>query len=628
MTLAPGLSASLLVTGQVPAGATPGQAAQLALGVVSQLQGASASNTDTLNLTPGAAVQVTLAASSAAATPGVALTFSATASNNGSVAASPSAVTVNSAAASLFVLRIPVPANTTFVSAQASANVGAQTLYHLLGSPANSYVSTVAATAVVDAVAWGMARLNQGGILQGQFNALVNANAAGTISGTAYADWTDQAALLSTVSNTVLLPLPLRPASIAFYTNTNYSTLSIQNISGKPLFVQVDAAVCNSSATQIGTAPVTLASQLTGDTETYTAVETGPNTGLFRILPNVPTANAALHVVASGDGVLEVLRDDVVTATITACGGISVSATTTLLIDPSGVVYDSGTNKPVAGVTVQLIDVTGAGNGGKAGGPATVFQPDGTPALSEVVTGADGYFAFPLVFPSTYKLLLTTLVGYTFPSKLPMALQPAGRLIDTQGSYGKEFVIAADSREPVHFDVPIDPGATGGLLIQKTANKTTAEVGDFVDYSVKLNNVTAVPLPGTVVNDSLPAGFAYVRGTARLNGAPIPDPSGGSGPSLQFALGRVAVGAQPTLSYRVRVGVGSQGGTGINTAQAASGAVQSNRSSACRWWAGCFPARPMSSARCSPIAAAMACRTRATPAFRVCASTWKTAPMR
>ena len=76
---------------------------------------------------------------------------------------------------------------------------------------------------------------------------------------------------------------------------------------------------------------MTLVSQLTGDTETFTAVETGVNTGLFRILPNVPTANAAFRVVASGDGILEVLRDDVVSATLTACGGISVSATTTLL---------------------------------------------------------------------------------------------------------------------------------------------------------------------------------------------------------------------------------------------------------------------------------------------------------
>ena len=41
----------------------------------------------------------------------------------------------------------------------------------------------------------------------------------------------------------------------------------------------------------------------------------------------------------------------------------------------------------------------------------------------------------------------------------------------------------------MHFDLPLDPGgAAGGLLIQKTADKLSAQVGDFVDYSVQVNN--------------------------------------------------------------------------------------------------------------------------------------------
>ena len=579
ISLAPGTSVNLLLTAQAPVTSTPGQTAQLVIAALSQLQGVSASNTDTVTLTNGAAIVATLAASAATAAPEAPLGFIATAVNNGSTTAAPTTVTLNGAATTLFVLRVPVPVNVTFVSFQASASLGAQALYHLLGSAANAYVTSLPAGAAVDAVAWGVASLAPGAILRGQFAVIVNANAAGTIAGTAYTDWTDRAAPLSTGSNTVLVQLPARAAKIVFYTGTSYLTPAIQNLVGSPLFVQVDAAACNTNSTQIGTVPVTLVSQLTGDTETFTAVETGVNTGLFRILPSVPTANAAFTVVVSGDGILEVLRDDVVSATITACGSIAVSATTTLLIDPSGVVYDSKTNQPVAGVTVQLVDITGAGNGGRAGSTATVFLPDGTPAPSQIVTRADGSFAFPLVAPSTYKLLLTTLAGYTFPSKLPVALQPAGRLIDTLGSYGKEFIIASTDRVPVRFDMPLDAGLTGGLFIQKTANKTTAEIGDFVDYSVKFNNITSVPIPATVVNDSLPAGFAYVRGTARLNGTLLPDPAGGTGPSLQFSLGSVAVGAQPILSYRVRVGAGSQGGNGLNTAQAASGSVLSNSSS-------------------------------------------------
>ncbi|MFI5447719.1 SdrD B-like domain-containing protein [Polaromonas sp. UC242_47] len=577
VSLAVGANAGLLVTGQIPAGATPGQVAQIALRAVSQTQGATASNTDTINLTNGAAVQVTLAAASPTATPGIDLVLTAKAINNGNMAASPTSLTVDGVPATRFILRIPVPVNTTFVSAQPATNPGAQTLFHLLGSAANSYVSVVPAGAVVDAVAWSIANLPQGGLFQGQFTVNVNSNAAGNVSGTSYAGWNDAGAPLTTASNTVVLPLPARAASILFYTSNSYATKAIQSTPGSPLFVQVDAAVCNADPAVVGTVSVTVVSQLTGDTEIFTAVETGPNTGVFRIQPHLPTADATVRLVAAGDGILEVLRNDTVTATITSCGGVAVSATTMLLVDPSGTVYNSSTNQPIAGATVQLIDVTGAGNGGSPGGPAVVLQADGvTPAPSVIVTAASGRYEFPLVLSSTYRLVITPPAGYTFPSALPAALQPAGRLIDTPGSYGGNFLVAG---VPVHFDVPMDPGSTGGLFIEKTANKKTAEIGDFVDYAIKFNNVTAVPLPATVVSDSLPAGFAYVRGSARFNGAPLADPAGGAGPSLQFAVGTLAGSAQPTLTYRVRIGVGSQSGNGINTAQAASGAVRSNRSS-------------------------------------------------
>lgn len=576
--VAVGATAGLLITGQIPPGAVPGQTAQLSLRAVSQLQNATATNTDTLNLTNGAAVQVSYAASTATATQSVALNFTARAINNGNMAASPANVTVNGAPAALFILRAPVPVNTVFASVQPATNPGAQTLYHLQGAATGSYVTTVPGGAVVDAVAWAIATLPQGGLFLGQFSVMVNSNAANNVTGAAYADWTDAAAPLTTASNTVVLPLPAHTASLQFYTNNNYTTHAAQSIPGNALFVQADASICNADPSTIGTVAITIVSQLTGDSETFTAVETGPNTGVFRILPSVPTANAASHIVASGDGILEVLRNDTVTATITACGGISVSVSTTLLVDPSGTIYNSATNQPVAGATVQLIDVLGAGNGGNPGGPAVVFLMDGvTPAPSVVVTAADGFYEFPLVLNSRYRLVVTPPAGFSFPSRVPAALQPAGRVIDTPGSYGGNFLVAL---APVHFDVPLDPGATtGGLFIQKTANKKTAEIGDFVDYSIKLNNVSAAALPATVVSDSLPAGFAYVRGTARLNGAVLADPAGGAGPSLQFAVGNLAAGAQPVLTYRVRVGAGSQSGNGINTAQAASGAVRSNSSS-------------------------------------------------
>jgi hypothetical protein len=75
------------------------------------------------------------------------------------------------------------------------------------------------------------------------------------------------------------------------------------------------------------------------------------------------------------------------------------------------------------------------------------------------------------------------------------------------------------------------------------------------------------------VVDQLPQGFRYVPGSARLArggaAAPIADPDGGVGPRLVFALGDLPANSQVTLTYRVRVGAGSQQGDGVNRAAAA-----------------------------------------------------------
>ncbi|MDB5953773.1 MAG: hypothetical protein JWP60_381, partial [Ramlibacter sp.] len=576
--LAVGARVHLLLTGQVPRTGAAGERAQLVITAVSVAQGARASDTDNLTLTAGPAVQVVLSASVAAATPAQPVTWTAVAVNSGSAPGGAMAISIDGAPTNAFVLRVPMPANANFDWAGTSTNVSSRRLFHLATAAAGSFVTTVPAGAAVDAVAWAMSELPAGGSLQGEFRVLVGGNAAGSISDTAYADWSDQGALLLATSNTVVLPLPARPAQIGFFTGNNYSTVAGQTSPGQPLFVQADAALCNADPVRVDTVPVTVVSQLTGDVETFVGVETGPNTGLFRIQPDVPTANGASHVVASGDGVLEVLRNDLVTASITGCGSVSASATTTLLIDPSGVVYDSRSNLPLAGATVELIDMTGAGNGGHAGGAASVLQLDGaTSAPSKLVTGADGVYLFPLVQPGTYQIRVTPPSGFVFPSKLPAALQPAGRLIDTPGSFGGSFSVASGA---VRFDVPLDTGGSTGLLVQKTASRTTAEVGDVVDYTIKVNNALVVPLSGMEVHDVLPAGFTYVRGSARLEGATLADPSGGAGPQLVFAIGTVAAAAKPTLTYRVRVGASSQGGNGINTAQAIAGGVASNRATA------------------------------------------------
>ncbi|MBS0464794.1 MAG: DUF11 domain-containing protein, partial [Proteobacteria bacterium] len=572
VSLNPGASVALLVVGAVPPapGAQVGQSASLQLNATSAVQGQHASAQDTVVVTTGPSITVTKSATPANPVQGGNVTYTLSESNIGDAAALGTPVQLDGNSVNLVVLRDAIPANTSFQSL-AVAGVSQQ-LFHLLGQPVNSYVSVPPAGATVDAIGWGVPSLAAGATLTGQFTVKVAANAAGTLDNVGYVDY-QSTGPITVPSNPVSLPLPALPAGIAFYPDGNYTTPVGQSLLGVPLFVQVNAAACNVNGSQIESYPVRLNTAIGDDVETYTAVETGPNTGIFRIQPDVPTADGSTHPVVTGDGILEVFQNDTVTATLLGCAAAGqISAV--ILIDPRGVVFDSKTNQPVAGASVSLIDVTGGGNGGNAGGAAAVFEPDGaTPAPSTVTTGGDGAFVFPFVKPSTYALRVLPPPGYLFPSKLPPALQPVGRNVIDPGSYGGNFVLAGDA--PIRIDVPLDPGATGGLIVQKTASKTVVEVGDFLDYTITVSNHSGLSLDEVIVTDWLPPGFQYVRGSLRVGGQAVPEPVQVEG-TLRIPLGTLSNQGQVTITYRVAVGPGAQSGNGVNSARARSGALQSN----------------------------------------------------
>jgi uncharacterized repeat protein (TIGR01451 family) len=271
-----------------------------------------------------------------------------------------------------------------------------------------------------------------------------------------------------------------------------------------------------------------------------------------------------------------------------------------LPLDPSGVVYDVLTRQPVAGATVVI--------SGPAGfNPATHLVG----GLASQVTASDGLYSFLLqnLFPSgTYTLAVTAPAAYyPAPSKIlpactaapltvgavptPGLVQQsntapalgvtqhapagsaacvgmvAGGALTTQ--YYFSFVITNGTSAPIlNNHIPLDPIAPTKLVLTKTGDRKLAEVGDTVFYTVTVRNASGATLPQVTVRDQLPAGFTYIRGTARLNSAATADPLGGLGAVLGFNLGNLATGSTSTVTYRVRVGVGSQQGTGINSARA------------------------------------------------------------
>ncbi len=346
------------------------------------------------------------------------------------------------------------------------------------------------------------------------------------------------------------------PAKIHFFTDESFATIATASRIGNPLFISANAPTCNLDPQVIERRRITVISQITGDSEAFDAVETGPNTGVFHIMPNAPTGAGAAR---NGDGVLQTAPNDTLTARLDSAG---IFASAEMLIDPGGVVFDSKTNQPVSGARVTLIAAS-------TGGPAQVFASGsgGASSPNPVVTGADGRFSFPAVASGTYRLEVVTPPDHLAPSKVSPGALPPGRAIHVTGSYGGNFDVTI-ATGAVTLDFPLDPILSGTLFVQKAASRQNAEIGDFVDFTVRVKNVSPVTMRDIAIEDRLPFGFALVRKSAQLDGKRLADPRGDAGPDLRFEIGALDPGKTVELIYRTRIGVDALHGDGINRAHA------------------------------------------------------------
>ncbi len=588
VSLEPGESVHFVITGTVPANAQVDQEARVLISATTTGQQVRMTNIDTIIVTDLAALSITKSASQLTPQPGDVVTFTLDTANDSTADAAGIPVEVDGVPISLVVVRDVIPANTTLDRVQPITN--ATPLYHQLGAPEHRYTSTPPADlSQVDAVGVAQPRLQVGERLTLVFSVVIHNNATGTISNIGEVAFDNGADRVREPSNTVELNVPTVLPTIHYYRDATYTGIVTSISLGEMVFVQGDAAACNTDPTQVERHVIIITADRTGDIEVFEAIESDPNTGLFRIEPPPLTLDAAFNPVQSGNGAIETQANDTLTARLEGCGTAFVE--TVLLIDPFGVVFDSKTNEPVPGAVVRLIDVTGQGNGGQPGEAALVFEEvgiapvlgpnanagqaaDGTTrqtlvdAPSTLSTDEAGAFTFPLVRPSTYRLEITPPAGYRFPSTIPPALLPPGRFIDASGSYNGTFEV--DSLSPVRIDIPVDRDDAGGLFVEKKASAQVVELGEFLDYTLRIQNNREVAVDNVTLSDTLPAGFGLERGSVRLDGVRQNDPQGSPGPALVFALGAIPAREIVTLTYRVRVRPGALQGDGINRAQAQS----------------------------------------------------------
>jgi large repetitive protein len=275
-----------------------------------------------------------------------------------------------------------------------------------------------------------------------------------------------------------------------------------------------------------------------------------------------------------------------------------------LPIGPNGVVYNSMTRAPIAGATLKMLR-------GTTPLPATCFDD---PAQQGQITQAGGFYRFDLNFsdpgcPSGNSyLIVVTPPGSNYVVGESQVIPPSSNAATTPFSVltcptdalpaipyceaqASEFApppsVAARSAGTVYYlnltldgtavpsssqiynnHIPLDPQLVGAFSITKTTPLLNVTRGQLVPYTITINNVVGASLQGEEVVDRYPAGFRYVRGSARLDGQPAEPTVTG----LQLAWNGLSFGSSTrTIVLLLAVGAGVGEGEFVNRAQVVDG---------------------------------------------------------
>ena len=113
-----------------------------------------------------------------------------------------------------------------------------------------------------------------------------------------------------------------------------------------------------------------------------------------------------------------------------------------------------------------------------------------------------------------------------------------------------------NSSHPFTIYLSSYPGMTPDLSITKTVDKTKANVGDELTYTITVKNARgAVAASNIVVEDTLPNGLKFVNSN--------PSPTSQNGQKLTWTISSIAAGGAATITLKVKA---SEAGTYANTA--------------------------------------------------------------
>ncbi|MBU4227179.1 DUF11 domain-containing protein [bacterium] len=106
------------------------------------------------------------------------------------------------------------------------------------------------------------------------------------------------------------------------------------------------------------------------------------------------------------------------------------------------------------------------------------------------------------------------------------------------------------------------------LFISKSANHKTASIGDIVTYTIEVKNVGTGKARNLTIEDNLPFGFKYMKGTAYFEeGQTFLEPVSENGRNLNWDISTLLLpGSKVTIKYKTVVGFEAKLGVNRNSA--------------------------------------------------------------
>ena len=292
-------------------------------------------------------------------------------------------------------------------------------------------------------------------------------------------------------------------------------------------------------------------------------------------------------------------------------------------IDPNGMIYDSVGRTPVAGATVTMVDVR---NGAPL--PGGCFDD---PNHQGQVTVANGYYKFDINFsdpacpsglgyaiqvaapdtsyvPGASQLIPPTTDATTPPFNVPLCpgsandavpattqhceaqvsefAPPASVPARSPGTTYHTFLTLDSGRVPgssqlFNNHIPLDPRLGGAVAVTKTTPLLNINRGQLVPYVITVSNSFGADLTDVNIVDRFPAGFRYVKGSARFDDVPA-EPAV-VGRELVWSDLLLAVDGRHTIKLLLAAGAGITEGEFVNRAlamHAITGQVMSEEATA------------------------------------------------